>query len=157
MGRWVIVIMAMGVTYQHKVPHWRPHCSATFNYNVPCKWHIHTYKRNTMTFSREQQPVPLSTQIAKFVGPTWGPPGSCRPQMGPMSAQWTSLSGYLWLCKVSAFERRRYISNVFPHWSPAIRGDVTYVTSSLIAQPNGLIFSCVKMVTPLNGKLKNES
>ena len=23
-------------------------------------------------------------QIAKFMGPTWGPPGSCRPQMGPM-------------------------------------------------------------------------
>ena len=22
-------------------------------------------------------------QIAKFLGPTWGPPGSCRPQMGP--------------------------------------------------------------------------
>ena len=25
------------------------------------------------------------TQIAKFMGPTWGPPGSCRPQMGPMN------------------------------------------------------------------------
>ena len=24
------------------------------------------------------------TQIAKFMQPTWGPPGSCRPQMGPM-------------------------------------------------------------------------
>ena len=30
-----------------------------------------------------------STQIAKFMGPTWGPPGSCRPQMGPMLAPWT--------------------------------------------------------------------
>ena len=27
----------------------------------------------------------LTTQIAKFMGPTWGPPGSCRPQMGPMN------------------------------------------------------------------------
>ena len=35
------------------------------------------------------------TQIAKFMGPTWGPPGSCRPQMGPMLAPWTLLSGYL--------------------------------------------------------------
>ena len=34
-----------------------------------------------------------STQIAKFMGPTWGPPGSCRPQMGPMLAPWTLLSG----------------------------------------------------------------
>ena len=34
------------------------------------------------------------TQIAKFMGPTWGPPGSCRPQMGPMLAPWTLLLGY---------------------------------------------------------------
>ena len=32
------------------------------------------------------------TQIAKFMGPTWGPPGSCRPQMGPMLAPWILLS-----------------------------------------------------------------
>ena len=25
----------------------------------------------------------ITTKIAKFMGPTWGPPGSCRPQMGP--------------------------------------------------------------------------
>ena len=35
------------------------------------------------------------TQIAKFMGPTWVPPGSCRPQMGPMLAPWTLLSGYV--------------------------------------------------------------
>ena len=34
-------------------------------------------------------------QIAKFMGPTWGPPGPCRPQMGPMLAPWTLLSGKL--------------------------------------------------------------
>ena len=34
------------------------------------------------------------TQIAKLMGPTWGPPGSCRPQMGPMLVPWTLLSGY---------------------------------------------------------------
>ena len=37
-----------------------------------------------------------STQITKFIGPTCGPPGSCRPQMGPMLAPWTLLLGYLW-------------------------------------------------------------
>ena len=31
--------------------------------------------------------------IARFLGPTWDPPGSCRPQMGPMLAPWTLLSG----------------------------------------------------------------
>ena len=35
----------------------------------------------------------LSSQIARFMGSTWGPPGSCRPQMGPMMAPWTLLSG----------------------------------------------------------------
>ena len=30
----------------------------------------------------------LSSQIAKFTGPTWGPPRPCRPQMGPMLALW---------------------------------------------------------------------
>ena len=38
------------------------------------------------------------TQIAKFMGPTWGPSGSCRPQMGPMLAPCTLLSGYVCAC-----------------------------------------------------------
>ena len=37
----------------------------------------------------------LSSQIAKFMGPTWGPPGTCRPQVGPILAPWTLLSGVL--------------------------------------------------------------
>ena len=38
----------------------------------------------------------IIAQVAKFMGPTWGPPGSCRPQMGPMLARWTLLSGRPW-------------------------------------------------------------
>ena len=37
----------------------------------------------------------ITTQIAKLMGPTWGPAGSCRPQMGPMLAPWTLLSRYI--------------------------------------------------------------
>ena len=37
----------------------------------------------------------IHSQRAKFMGPIWGPPGSCRPQMGPMLAPWTLLSGFL--------------------------------------------------------------
>ena len=33
------------------------------------------------------------SHIAKFMGPTWGPPGSCRSQMGRMLVPWTLLSG----------------------------------------------------------------
>ena len=36
-------------------------------------------KKNTGQF------VPCKPQIAKFMGPTWGPPGSCWPQIGPMN------------------------------------------------------------------------
>ena len=36
-----------------------------------------------------------SSQIAKLMGPTWGPHGSCRPQMGPMLAPWNLLSRLL--------------------------------------------------------------
>ena len=32
-------------------------------------------------------------KIARFIRPTWGPPGSCRPQVNPMLAQWTLLLG----------------------------------------------------------------
>ena len=32
-------------------------------------------------------------QIARFTWPTWGPPGSCRPQVGLMLAPWILLSG----------------------------------------------------------------
>ena len=35
----------------------------------------------------------IDTQIAKLMGPTWSPPGTCRPRMGPMLALWTLLSG----------------------------------------------------------------
>ena len=36
-----------------------------------------------------------SSQIARFVRPTWGPPGADRTQMGPMLAPWTLLSGVI--------------------------------------------------------------
>ena len=35
----------------------------------------------------------MYSQITRSVEPTWGPPGSCRAQMGPMLAPWTLLSG----------------------------------------------------------------
>ena len=34
-------------------------------------------------------------QIEKFTWPTWDPPGSYRPQVGPMLATWTLLSGHI--------------------------------------------------------------
>ena len=37
-----------------------------------------------------------ATLIARFVGPTWGPSGADRTQVGPMLAPWTLLSGNVW-------------------------------------------------------------
>ena len=37
--------------------------------------------------------APDGPHVARFMGPTWGPPGSCRPQMGPMLVPWTFRSG----------------------------------------------------------------
>ena len=42
------------------------------------------------------------------MGPTWDPPGSCRPQMGPMLAPWTLLSGYIWSVWI--------VRNVYDMW-----------------------------------------
>ena len=55
--------------------------SADFKDNSPC--FVRRFGRSAMK----------SPHIAKFMGLTWGPPGSCRPQMGPMLAPWTLLSG----------------------------------------------------------------
>ena len=43
--------------------------------------------------SLHKGPVRHPPQIARFIRPTWGTPGSCRPQMSPMLAPWTLLSG----------------------------------------------------------------
>ena len=36
----------------------------------------------------------FATQLARFMGPTWGPSRADRTQVGPMLAPWTLLSGY---------------------------------------------------------------
>ena len=57
-------------------------------------WHLTEYgmRRNS---HETQEPISvshkMSSQIAKFMGPTWGPPGSSRPQMGPMLVPWNLL------------------------------------------------------------------
>ena len=58
----------------------------------------------------------LHAQIARFMGPAWGPPGSCRSQMGSMLAPWTLLSGciyilrmHMWVGAYSLVFRRFYL------------------------------------------------
>ena len=64
-----------------------------------------------------------SSQTAKFMGPTWGPPGSWRPQMGSMLPPWTLLSGVRMTpmvvpeCVEAKLERPQWWSVQFP-WRP---------------------------------------
>ena len=44
---------------------------------LPCKWCVYTL-------------------ITRFMGPTWGPSGADRTQMGPILAPWTLPSGYIY-------------------------------------------------------------
>ena len=48
---------------------------------------------NTFAMQKQCWRTAALPQIAKFTGPTWGQHGSSRPQMGPMLAPWTLLSG----------------------------------------------------------------
>ena len=65
--------------------------------------------------------ISIITQIARFMGPTSGPLGSYRPQMGPMLAPWYLLSGYLITSKHTKPLRWRHngwcdsVSNHQPH------------------------------------------
>ena len=46
--------------------------------------------------------------IAGFMGPTWGPAGADRTQLGPMLALWTLLSGLLLLVK---WPKRKWVKS----------------------------------------------
>ena len=65
---------------------------------VDKKYYIFSTKQSNVSSNiclKEVTYYGIFTQIAKFMGPTWGPPGSCRPQMGSMLAPWTLPSGQL--------------------------------------------------------------
>ena len=54
------------------------------------------------------------------MGPTWGPPGPCRSQMGPMLAPWTLLSGM--------------VTPAQDHtWSPCVLQILIYISYTMIS------------------------
>ena len=53
---------------------------------------LHGQNGQHINSSKSNHDIP---QVARFMGPTWGQPGPCRPQMGPMLAPWSLLSGTL--------------------------------------------------------------
>ena len=55
---------------------------------------------------------PIYVLIARLMGPTWGPSGADRTQVGPMLAPWTLLSG--WWQRLTAYDglRKKHIFKV---------------------------------------------
>ena len=71
-------------------------------------WHIHCENASKLvhmlrspssdcdrTNTKAYQRRAVYTMIARFMGPTWGPSGADRTQVGPRLAPWTLLSGYI--------------------------------------------------------------
>ena len=64
----------------------------------------------------------VTTLIARYMGPTWGPSGADRTQVSPMMDPWTLLSG--WLFHSSIFVHccwsgmLFYCRVVWEHWLP---------------------------------------
>ena len=54
---------------------------------------IHTYPSAFICFWNTTNRTSIWTQRARFMGPTWGPSGADRTQVGPMLVPWTLLSG----------------------------------------------------------------
>ena len=81
--------------------------------------------------------MPDTTQITKFMGPAWGPLGSCRPQMGPMLAPWTLLSGNLTVPLLAKGPVDWYMIYSIPNW-----GSLFFLLSFL----SGMVFPAVCLV-----------
>ena len=70
--------------------------TARWRYNA-VNFLTNIYKRHP--YSSSVRDCKVWSLIARFMGPTWGSPGSCRPQVGPILAPGTLLSGVclLWI------------------------------------------------------------
>ena len=68
-------------------------------YWLPCWWFIFTWQDDRATRGASWK---YTTLISRFMGPTWGPSGADRTQVGPMLAPWTLLSGWSLCGKGSA-------------------------------------------------------
>ena len=65
----------------------------------------------------------MSTLIARFMGPMWGPPGAARTQVGPVLATGTLLSGYI--SEPSVLLQRPYTSSRFC-FSACLKSDIWF-------------------------------
>ena len=72
---------------------------SSVRHEAPFTSGVNMYHRNCSLCLRWYCIIP---QIAKFMGPTWGPSRSCWPQMGLMLAPWSMLSGTWCVCQMAS-------------------------------------------------------
>ena len=67
----VIAIYVYCLSKSYIKPQWNRKKYLRSPWNIEIYWKFHHYS-------------PANTLMTRFMGPAWGPPGSCRPQIGPM-------------------------------------------------------------------------
>ena len=72
----------------------------------------------------------MPTQIANFMGPIWGPPGSCRPHKGPMLAPRTCYQGTY--CHVDPEEQNLFESKTHAFVQENAFENVVYEISAIL-------------------------
>ena len=77
----------------------------------------------------------IVSHIAGFMGPTWSPPGSCRPQIGPILAPWSLLSGLTWSIANTEYRMHKDFNNPLQYTC-----DISHMHSlSIYISPSSLI------------------
>ena len=64
------------------------------------------------------------TQITRFMGPTWDPPGSCRPQVGPMLAHRPCYHGTFSLLLALSEGKPPVNDHAYTHWGGHFPDDI---------------------------------
>ena len=65
--------------------------------SLPIAWHDFVWLAHFCCAGECGLHIISVPQIARFMGPTWGPPESCRPQVGPMLVPWTCYQVCRWM------------------------------------------------------------
>ena len=85
------------------------------------------------------------------MGPTWGTPGSCRPQMGPLLAPWTLSSGVLTPQDYSSYVTLHHDGDVYTLALYDIRGQEDYERLRPLSYPDTDVFLvCFSVVSPFS-------
>ena len=85
---------------------------------------------------------------ARFMGPTWGPPGSYRPQMGPMLAPWTLLSRYA-ATAAHTLSSKRQLASLLSSISLLLSHTFNPSSKSFSLQQTSLIFRMPSLISRL--------